>query len=391
MDDTLLTPKRTPNQEQEQQPLTPQVSSGKRRLTYTSSPLGLQSPAGDTPAGKKVPLIGFILQLGSILKGRRGRSYYCFQVQINESDVEVVTGFDVTQYKTLEHFYSNCAPVCVEAKVSIKDKSLVFDEYCFLRESEVSFELNEALKQKLIEQATSTVIDLKTLMKVDPFNSRTTRYTVTGLITFGLEELQEMPINQGATTAKVKKDILIEDGTRHMFLRLFEGQLSKVTTGKCHQLTHLVLKQYQGQPYVHTSRDSLMTEIEDLSIESSANQYLTGARVITIKEFTGVKDIAIFDVCPAKKNRLKVVRQTTAAVWCECGAMVKKARLGEKSYSVFVEFEDEGKFVWLQVLSDELKKIFPNPTPNATDIQDFLCEVENLSCLVNEDKIVKFL
>ena len=84
-----------------------------------------------------------------------------------------------------------------------------------MRESVESIELNEELKQQLIEQATSKVVDLKT-SQIDPFRSRS-MYIMTGLVTFGLEKLEDMPINQGASTAKERKDILIEDDAGQIF------------------------------------------------------------------------------------------------------------------------------------------------------------------------------
>ena len=88
------------------------------------------------------------------------------------------------------------------------------------------------------------------------FNSenRNKKYTVSGLVTLGKQQLEEIPINQGTCTALVKNDILIEDETGHIYFRLFDNQLEKVTSGKSYQITHLVLKKYKGKPYVHTSK-----------------------------------------------------------------------------------------------------------------------------------------
>ena len=387
---------RTPQRPQENSMQQNTPKTGVKRCLVYNSHLALQSPAGNVPAGKKYPMYGYVIQLGMVLKGRTG-AYYNFQLQTDKSDVQTIAGFDTGKYKDSEVFFKKSTSIWMDVRRSIKDGSLMFDEKCYVMEAtelQVTFEVNEHLKRKLIEESSSTLVNLETLVRIDPFNSenRNKKYTVRGLVTFGNLEMEEIPINQGASTALVKNDILIEEGSGNILFRLFENQLQKVTSGKCHEITHLILKRFKGKPYVHTSKSSVITEVEDLDIQSQGDLILTGCKSITVKEFTGVKDIDIFDLCPAENKKLNIVKQTTNNVWCKCGALVKKTRLEEKSYSCSVEYQDkDNNFVWVKVFSDTLRKIFPQAKPTAEELQEFLMELGDVSFHVNESKIEKFV
>ena len=135
----------TTQQESTQQLKTPTQESGKRCLF--TSPVGFQSPA-IAPAEKKVEFYGYLLQIGSILKGRRGTPYYNFQLQ-TDYGVELFTGFDTSKLKDFEQFFTVCAPICVEVKNSITDGSFIFDGRCYIRnvtELQVSFEPRGCLR-----------------------------------------------------------------------------------------------------------------------------------------------------------------------------------------------------------------------------------------------------
>ena len=372
-----VTPQKSPNV-----PNTP-----KRALDF-SSPGSSRSPML-SPGGKKSCLFGYLLCHTPILKGKGNKPYYDFQLQTSEGVAQRITGYDTKKHPEIQHKFATGERVAVEVKVSLKDQSLFFGDNCFIRtanEIEVPFQLDLKLKSELIKQGESQEIDIKSLLDIDAHQNKT-KFTVTGLVTMGSEELETFQSSFGTT--RIKKDIIVEDSTGHIELRLYESQLSsgKFQNGKSQRMSHMALKVFQRKPYLGATRETTVEIVPDLNIQSTANQLLAGAiNSLVATEFTGVRDLQIFNTCPSCKKKLNIIDETPLFVVDACGDATKKSRLKKKNYSCVVEFVCKEELQLAAIFSDTLEKTFPMENPTEKEIRDFFFSQENISLLLSGEK-----
>ena len=83
-------------------------------------------------------------------------------------------------------------------------------------------------------------------------------------VAIGDADFEVIPTSNGQ--GEIKNDIIAEHKSGHISLRLFNTHISELTSGKTYELSHMVLKQFQGTHYMHASTDSKITIITDLQI-----------------------------------------------------------------------------------------------------------------------------
>ena len=83
-----------------------------------------------------------------------------------------------------------------------------------------------------------------------------------------------------------------------------------------------------------TSKESKITVITDLKIYSKSKKLLIKHNLsITAQEFTSVKDLQLYYLCPNCKGKINPVQENVKKVSFFCGPTTKKARLSQQKYS----------------------------------------------------------
>ena len=122
-------------------------------------------------------------------------------------------------------------------------------------------------------------------------------------------------------------------------MRLFNSQIPKLTGGKTYELSHMVLKKFQGTHYMRTLKDSKITVITDLQIHSKDEELLMKHNLsiaITVQEFTSVKDLQLYYLCPNCNGKIKPGQEnlkTIVFLWLnnkENSAVLAEVRVGIK-------------------------------------------------------------
>ena len=159
-------------------------------------------------------------------------------------------------------------------------------------------------------------------------------------------------------------------------------------SGSSYELSHMVLKSYNFRYHMHTSGLSEMRKLPDLKIQSVAGNVLKQSKLtMKIIEFTQVRNIDVFKICPSCSKKFKLVNKDKRFVWCECGAKVKRTRfaLVKPSFQGEVEFllkEDE--FLWETIFSSAFSD--PGPFTTKKDVENFLTDIANMNITVDIDK-----
>ena len=149
-------------------------------------------------------------------------------------------------------------------------------------------------------------------------------------------------------------------------------------------------------PYVHTSGDSVISEIGAQEIASSADKYLYRHRKANSDAITGCKDVDVYDICTSAKHKLKVKQKTDQKVWCECGAVINLRRLSrnQKEFSCCIVIEDEeGNYEWVTIFSNVLRESghFTEINPSPQQVEDELTNILNIKFELDEGKVIKVL
>ena len=321
------------------------TASGKKRLDFGQSP-PFKSPTSPS-SGKKQQWFGYLLMVTDVKKGRRTqKEYYNLQLQTADGVKEAV-GYNTATHAMLQHYYNTGSRMAIDFKVSPYDSSLVFGDQCFVKPArfdEVPFELDISLKNELKEKAASHVITVSELMKLDPHRNKKL-FTLNVMITIGDGDADEMDTSFGK--AKVKNDIIAEDKTGYVYMRLFENTLLQITSGKTYEITHLHFKQYHSRTYVHTSRESRISEkcSFDKFVSKAQQLFSSGRRVLKIPDFITVRNVDVFFVCRSCKGKVRPILENDEYLSCECGSTSKKHYL-EKDLSCRVEFLENDTFKW---------------------------------------------
>ena len=129
---------------------------------------------------------------------------------------------------------------------------------------------------------------------------------------------------------------------------------------------------------MHTLKESKVTVITDLQVDSKSEELLTNHKFsIIVKEFALVKGPQLYYQCPNCKGKLNPILENVKAVSCSCCSTTKKARLSQQMYSCIVEFNQDSNFCWETLFCNVLKEVFPVDNPTEDEIQTFLMDTEN--------------
>ena len=111
---------------------------------------------------------------------------------------------------------------------------------------------------------------------------------MTILATFTIGDSSYVPVNTRYRVAEIREDCVVGDTTGFMFYRLLISVCEKVQTTKTYQLSHMVLKEYQGELcFVSTLNTTAIQKQRD---ESQAKAHLNAKTVFcSINKFaTGI-------------------------------------------------------------------------------------------------------
>ena len=93
---------------------------------------------------------------------------------------------------------------------------------------------------------------------------------------------------------------------------------------------------------MHTLKESKITVMTDLQVDSKSEKLLTNHKfLIIVKEFTSVKGPQLYYQCPNCKGKLSPIQENVKAVSCSCCSTTKKSRLSQQMYSCIVEFNHD--------------------------------------------------
>ena len=129
----------------------------------------------------------------------------------------------------------------------------------------------------------------------------------------------------------------------------------------------------------------LSMDLHDFAGSKGSDLLKQTNKKMKIAEFTSVKDLAIFDICPSCKKKLEVISESKVSVTCKCKASTKATRLKKKSYTCKVEMGvvgDDGdvEYVWATLFSSVLDIIFKERKniPTKDEIEEFLFAIANI-------------
>ena len=96
-----------------------------------------------------------------------------------------------------------------------------------------------ALKSNLIRQTHSKVIDISDVLKIDDHHNKS-KFPLHARVTICDVDFEVIPTSN--VQGKIKNHIVAEDKSGHISLRLFSAHVSKLTSGKTYESSHMVLK-----------------------------------------------------------------------------------------------------------------------------------------------------
>ena len=99
------------------------VTPGKRVLDFPSQ----YSPHG----GKQLPMYGYLLKVGNIMKGRSGKEWYEIQMKTS-GGLQRIVGYNTDKHKDASNFHNISEKISIDVKRSLADYSLCFGNWCLL-------------------------------------------------------------------------------------------------------------------------------------------------------------------------------------------------------------------------------------------------------------------
>ena len=216
-----------------------------------------------------------------------------FKVQFQQSDdVCQFNVYDLKKNGTFKVHFDRSLKTVVNVKHNRSDGSLYFGSNCYIREAvegQVNFILNEDLCTKIIESSRSKPVVIKDLLAMDVQKNKTNKFTLKVLITLGDGDYTTIQTSSVSGSGEIKEDIIAEDASGHINLRLFREQVESFSSGKSYELSHMILKKYHAKYYMHTSSESKISQIPDLQLTSVASSLLKNSKVkIEIAEIASV-------------------------------------------------------------------------------------------------------
>ena len=248
---------------------------------------------------------------------------------LTDSRLQRFVDYNTDKLKDATHLHNISEKISIDVKKSLADSSLYFGDcclFCKASSSEVSFSIGITLKSDLIWQSHSKVIDFSDILKIDA-HSNQSEVTLQVWVRICHNDFEVISASDGQ--GKIKNSIIAEDKSGHIYLRLFITQISKLTCGKTYKLSHMVLKQFQGTHCMHTSKDSKITVITDLQIDSKGKMKMLIKHnlSITVQDFTSVKDFHMYYLCSNCKGKINSVQENVKTALCSCGSTTKETRL----------------------------------------------------------------
>ena len=110
---------------------------------------------------------------------------------------------------------------------------------CKAASSKVSFNIDLTLKSHLIQQSHPKDIDISDTLKKDAHHNKW-KLILHARVTTKHADFEVVLSANGQ--GKIKYDIIAENKSRHISLRLLNKQVSKLTYGKTYKLSHMVFK-----------------------------------------------------------------------------------------------------------------------------------------------------
>ena len=169
---------------------------------------------------------------------------------------------------------------------------------------------------------------------------------------------------------------------------MFRDRVEQFKSGDSYNVSHMVLKKFNFRYFLQTSKETVVTPIPSLNIESEASTLLKTSKVgLKVAEFTQVRKIDVFKPCPSCSAKFELVKENERFVWCRCNSKIKRTRfaLVKSRFQAEVEFLlKEDQYIWATIFSSafELKE----DLPSKESVEEYLSDLENIHVTVDVEK-----
>ena len=220
------------------------------------------------------------------MKGRSSKEWHEIQIQ-TDGGLQRIVGYNTDKHKDASHLHNISEKISIDVKRSLADNSLFSSDW--------------SVTSDVIWQSHAKVIDISDVLTTDAHHK--SKFALHARVTIGDADFEVIPTSNGQ--GEIKNDIIAERKSGHISLRLFNTHVSELTSRKTYELSHMVLKQFQGTHYMHASTDLKITIITDLQINLKVEELLMKLTLsITVQEFTLVKVFQLYYLCPNFKEKI---------------------------------------------------------------------------------------
>ena len=134
---------------------------------------------------------------------------------------------------------------------------------------------------------------------------------VTILATLTVDDSSYVPVNTSYGVVEIKEDCVLEHATGFMFWRMWKSVCENVQTTKTYQLSHMVIKQYQGEIYLVLTLNTNVEEMQQQIEESKEKVHLNTENV-----FCSIKGIERYVSWSLRKRKISFTADIKASVKC---------------------------------------------------------------------------
>ena len=337
---------------------------------------------------KKDIIGGYVLDVSSISKGG-SVPFFTVQFQTSEESVVRMRGYNTSQHSNMLGYMENGERVKMEVRRN-ENNSMTFGSYCKVFKAsltEVQFNQNPALKESILTSKISRSVTVEQLKTVDP-GKNSEKFTVRVIVHVGPDDLEDIVTTYGAT--KIKRDMMIKDASGEMNMQCFESKFKLFEDECSYEMTHMLLRQYQGQIYISPSADTIITAIDKIpGLQKVDGSVFSASDIVKVECFDSIRNVRIYYICLNCKKPMTI--NDPKATWIRCtnpkceNTETRVSKLTKRaSAEVFFEVGESG--VWATIFPEIFDKLIGEVT-SEEQVDTYLKSLENVKVVLRKNVI----